>query len=297
MRFLAQAGFDVFTMDLQGYGLSARPKMHDPCNTSLSDQQLYLIPTPLSGPCPPSYPFNLTSIQTDWDEIDTVVDYIRALRGVDRVSIIGWSRGGPRVGGYVARHADKIHRAVFYAPAYNRLAPDDPPEDLPHTGVPMNVLGREHFHDLWDTMVHCENQFALRIRDVISTTMLAFDPLGSVWGTAGVRRAPNWNTPHGFPFWGWNASFAARIEVPALLIRGDLDTQVPEPDVRALYADLGSPEKVFVHVACASHYLVWEKQHMILLRASIEWLRHGTCHGQDTGSFAVDTSGNVHPDN
>src|SRR5262249_31744449 len=113
---------------------------------------------------------------------------------------------------------------------------------------------------------------------------------------AGVRRAPNWNTPQGFNFWGWNVNFAGRIEVPALLIRGDLDTQVPESDVRGLYADLGSREKVFVHVACASHYLVWENQHMILLHASREWLRHSTFHSQNTGSFAVDTNGYVHPD-
>jgi pimeloyl-ACP methyl ester carboxylesterase len=296
MRFLAQAGFDVFTMDQEGYGLSSRPNMDDPCNTSLADQQLYLIPTPLSQPCAPSYPFNLTSVQTDWDEIDAAVDYIRTLRHVDKVGIISWSRGGLRVGGYVARHPDKIDRVIFYAPAYNRLAPDDPPADLPRPGVPMSVLGREHFHDLWDTQVHCDNQFVPGIRDVISTTMLAFEPLGSIWGAAGVRRAPNWNTPQGFNFWGWNVSFAGRIEVPALLIRGDLDTQVPESDVRALYADLGSREKVFVHVACASHYLLWENQHMILLRASREWLRHGTFHGQDTGSFAVDMDGDIHRD-
>jgi alpha-beta hydrolase superfamily lysophospholipase len=32
MEFLAQDGFDVFAMDLQGYGLSTRPRMDDPCN-------------------------------------------------------------------------------------------------------------------------------------------------------------------------------------------------------------------------------------------------------------------------
>jgi hypothetical protein len=29
---------------------------------------------------------------------------------------------------------------------------------------------------------------------------------------------------------------------------------------------------------------VWENQHLILLRASAEWLRHGTFAGQTTGS-------------
>src|SRR5882672_9382408 len=56
MEFLAQEGFDVFAMDLQGYGLSPRPRMDDPCNTQPSQQAL-LIPHPLAQPCPPSFPY------------------------------------------------------------------------------------------------------------------------------------------------------------------------------------------------------------------------------------------------
>jgi alpha-beta hydrolase superfamily lysophospholipase len=34
MEYLATAGFDVFAMDVTGYGLSPRPMMDDPCNNS-----------------------------------------------------------------------------------------------------------------------------------------------------------------------------------------------------------------------------------------------------------------------
>jgi pimeloyl-ACP methyl ester carboxylesterase len=86
-----------------------------------------------------------------------------------------------------------------------------------------------------------------------------------------------------------------QVKAPTLVIRGDLDTQVPEGDISALLRDLIAPQqKVFVHVACASHYLVWENQHMILLRASEEWLKHGTFAGKANGSFAVDSDGRVH---
>jgi pimeloyl-ACP methyl ester carboxylesterase len=202
------------------------------------------------------------------------------------VNLIGWSGGGPRAGGYAARHPEKVNRLFLYAPAYNRLAPSDPPAVLPDSGLPMTVLGRANFHDLWDTQVSCVNQFTPAIRDVITFTMLKFDTVGSTWGTAGVRRAPVWSAPGpGFALWGWNAKFSAQVVAPTLLIRGDADTQVPAANVMSLYADLGSAQKVFIHVACASHYLVWENQHRILLSASEEWLRDGTFAGIRRGPF------------
>ena len=123
MASLARAGFDVFAMDFTGYGLSPRPTMDDPCNTSRPIQQMFLIPNPLPEPCDPGYPFTLTNMQSDWDEIDTVVDYIRQLRGVERVNLIGWSRAGVRIGGYTARHPEKVEKLFLYAPRYNRLDP------------------------------------------------------------------------------------------------------------------------------------------------------------------------------
>jgi len=77
-------------------------------------------------------------------------------------------------------------------------------------------------------------------------------------------------------------------------VRGDLDTQVPIGDIQDLLGDLTAvPQKVFVHVACASHYMVWENQHMALLNASVEWLQQGTYDGQFNGAFAVDVSGQI----
>jgi pimeloyl-ACP methyl ester carboxylesterase len=147
MEYLAAAGFDVFAMDLTGYGLSPRPMMDDPCNNSLSDQQAYLIPNRLAQPCPPSYAFQLTTIQSDWDEIDTVVNYLRRFRNVDRVNLIAWSRGGaPR--GRVRRPASgESGKAFLLAPGrYFPLSPSDPPVVLPQPGVPMTVLGSGAFH-------------------------------------------------------------------------------------------------------------------------------------------------------
>ena len=41
------------------------------------------FPALIAAPCAPSYPHQLTTIASDWDDIDAVVDYVRALRRVD----------------------------------------------------------------------------------------------------------------------------------------------------------------------------------------------------------------------
>ena len=64
--YLARAGFDVFGMDMTGYGRSTRPEpMNDPCNLS-HDQQLTFVPSLLAVPCAPSYPHQMTIIASDW---------------------------------------------------------------------------------------------------------------------------------------------------------------------------------------------------------------------------------------
>jgi hypothetical protein len=38
--------------------------------------------------------------------------------------------------------------------------------------------------------------------------------------------------------------------------------------------------KVFVDLACSSHNAMWEKNHLLLFKASLEWLDKGTVNGQ-----------------
>ena len=82
MEYLARAGFDVFAMDTTGYGRSTRPTaMNDPCNLS-NAQQLPLLPSG-AEPCSPSYPQQMTTIMSDWNDIGAVVDHLLALRNVN----------------------------------------------------------------------------------------------------------------------------------------------------------------------------------------------------------------------
>ena len=70
IAYLARSGFDVFSMDTTGYGRSTRPPaMNDPCNLS-QEQQKKFVPAFLSAPCPASYSRNVTTIASDWNDID-----------------------------------------------------------------------------------------------------------------------------------------------------------------------------------------------------------------------------------
>ncbi len=276
MAYLARAGFDVFSMDTTGYGRSTRPTpMNDPCNLSAAQQALF-IPALLPAPCMPSYSHQMTTIASDWNDIGAVVDYLRTLRRVDKLNMIGWSLGGPRAGGYAAQHPDKVQALVLLAPAYNRAARSDPPEQVPASGAAMNTQSLAEFTANWDRQVGCADQYGRGTHDAVWAAMLASDPVGATWGS-GVRRAPGTTT------WGWTSAAVAKMMMPVLMVSGAHDKQVAPERVRELYADLGSPRKVFVDLACSSHNAMWEKNHLLLFNASLEWLTKGTVNGEKEG--------------
>jgi pimeloyl-ACP methyl ester carboxylesterase len=280
MAFLANAGFDVFSMDTTGYGRSTRPAaMNDPCNLS-QEQQKTFVPGFLSAPCAPSYSRNVTTIASDWNDIDAVVDYIRAARHVDRVSLLAWSLGGPRAGGYAARHADKVQKLVLLAPAYGRTGPTEAPATVPAEGTAMNTQSRDEFIANWDRQVGCADQYNAATAESVWSKMVESDPVGATWGT-GVRRAPQTTT------WGWNQSIVSKSQTPTLMIAGVHDKQVNPDRVRELYADLAARQKVFIDLACSSHNAMWEKNHNLLFRASLEWLTKGTVNGSQEGMLRL----------
>jgi len=62
---------------------------------------------------------------------------------------------------------------------------------------------------------------------------------------------------------------------------------VPPERVRDLYTDLGAPQKIFVDLACSSHNAMWEKNHLLLFQASLEWLTKGTVNGAKEGMLRM----------
>lgn len=279
MAYLARAGYDTFSMDTTGYGRSTRPPaMNDPCNLS-AEQQKQFVPATIPAACSASYPYNVTTIQSDWDDVGAVIDYLRALRHVDKVSIVAWSLGGVRAGGYAAQHPEKVGKLVFLAPGYSRDRPANAPP-LPAPGTGMNSQSRADFDQNWDRQAPCSGQYDRGASQSVWTNMLASDPVGATWGT-GVRRAPNTTS------WGFGPPVVAKLTIPTLMVSGEHDKQADPSRVRDLYADLGAEQKVFVDLACSSHNAMWERNHMLLFRASLEWLQKGAVDGKSSGMMRM----------
>lgn len=287
MLDLAKRGFDTFMVDLTGYGFSPRPKMDDPCNVD-PNQQSIIIPNPLPAKCPASYPYRLTTSQSEWDEIDRAVDFVRELRGVQRVHLMGWSRGGWRVASYTARHPEKVERAMLTAPAYQPTEALNPPAVLPQLGFPMTISTKAAFYNsLWNPGIKCAGQVEDGMQDLAWDNILSLDPVGRNWGP-GVTRVRT------FTYWGFPTSVAqAQTTVPTLIVHGEFDTVVPNTE--KLYADLGVQNKVHIHVLCASHMVPLEMQANHLHSISAVWFRTGTVADADQGRFVLDTEGGLSP--
>lgn len=287
MDYLARRGFDVFAMDMTGYGRSGHPMMDDPCNLE-PRYQTALVPRNLAAPCGAKYPFELVSSDTETADIDRVVDFIRTLRGVDKIALLGWSGGGIRTGTYVSRHPEKVEKLVIFASSnYDRKMPSTPPETLPKAGAPMTIQNRRTGVDeRWLGTSKCPATIERGMPEMIWNMNIDADPVGAGWGTGGLR-APTRT------YWGWNAEAAGKIKVPTLVMVGEQDALMPRN--KELFADLGAEQKTFLSIACGTHFMVWEQQSRVLHAASAEWLSSTKLKGAATGRFAADAQGAISP--
>ena len=285
MAALARAGYDVFALSHTGYAPSPRPLMDDPCNVD-AEFQHELVPHVLPAPAAPRYPHKLVSSQTEWDELETVVDYIRKLRNVERISFVGWSTGTPRAGGYAALHPEHVDKLVMFGPAPYFIS-DAPPAQMPEAGSPMILQSREFLlHNRWQDHVRCDGQLEdPAVCDAVWRELMEVDRVGATWARdgRGIMRAPNRMN------FGWKASLA-RIKAPTLMLIGEFDNYARRIEA---WQGLAAGQRMFIKVACASHFMQFERGRHLLYRATAEWLADGVFEGHAGGEFFADAAGKL----
>lgn len=287
MGQLARAGYDVFTLSFTGYGPSPRPLMDDPCNVAAEFQSL-LVPHVLKEPASPRYPYKLVSSRSEWDELETVVRHIRKLRDVEKISLVGWSTGAPRAGGFAALHPEEVDKLVLYGPA-PWFPDDDPPAQMPEPGAPTLLQTREFLlHNRWQDHVHGDGQLQdPSVCDEYWNAIMAVDEVGARWSKdgAGIIRAPSRMN------FGWRANLS-RIEAPTLVVLGEHDNYAKRLEA---WKGLRVEHKAFIKVADASHFIGFERGRHLLYRATHSWLASGAVDGAKTGEFFGDTHGKLTP--
>ena len=283
MANLAKEGFDTFSLTMTAYGSSPRPYMDDPCNVD-PKQQAILIPHILKTPCAPRYPYKLVSSQTEWDEVEAAVKHILKIRGVDKINLVGWSTGTPRIGGFAAKHPEMVKRIVFLAPA-PFFEQDTPPTVFPEPGAPVLLQTRERLEgERWMADVKCSDQIDDKdIRDVMWKELMLVEGAGANWIPGGVMRAPNRMN------YGWREN-VPKIKAPTLILLGEFDNFEARQDA---WKALKVEKKAFLKIACGSHYLQYERQRPIVFNATKEWFKNGTINGKESGYYSADAYGAI----
>lgn len=118
---LAKKDFDVFVMELQAPGCRpARRWTTTRTSAPHPAQRALLSPhpnaTPYTGPV--TYASQLNNSQSDWDEVDRVVDFILAETGASKVDLIGWSAAAQQFGPYAIQHPGKVRSLFLLAPIF-----------------------------------------------------------------------------------------------------------------------------------------------------------------------------------
>ena len=193
--------------------------MNDKCNLSPEQQKGFGVN------CPAAYPGNLTNIESDWNDISAAVAYIRNLRHVQKLNLVGWSQGGPRSGGWTANHPDQVAKLILLAPPMIDDQIRAPP--LPVPGAVSTPKAMTNSSPTGTARRPAPASTKTAAASVWSE-MLKSDPVGATW-TPAVRRAPIASSG-----WGWTTDKVKATTTPVLMVSGVNDKQVNPDRVRDL---------------------------------------------------------------
>jgi len=246
MDYIAAHGWDVYLVDLRGYGRSTRPPEMD---LAAKD----------------SAPIVTTDIAVR--DVGAAIDYIMKRRNVPKVNLLGWSWGTSIMAAYTAANNDKVNKLALYAPLWLRNTPGLIGGDGPLGAY--RTVTKENARKRWLTGVPEDKQ-----ADLIPPGW--FDAwAAATWETdpkskdSGALRAPNGVVQDVREYWASGKPYydPANIRVPTLLIKAEWDQDTPAYMAQALFPLLkNAPAKRYVEIGEGTHTVIMEKNRMQLFR-------------------------------
>jgi pimeloyl-ACP methyl ester carboxylesterase len=254
MEYIAQRGYDVYLVDVRGYGRSTRPPEMD-------------------KPAAEHEPIVRT--ETAVNDVGTAVDFIRKRRGVQKVNLIGWSWGTTIMGWYTSQNNDKVNRLVLYAPGWLRQS-----ASLTDSGAKLGAyrtVTREAAKARWLTGVPEDKKATLIPAgwfEAWADATFATDPVGAKQSPP-VLRAPNGVVLDGREHWSAGKPLydPGQIRVPTFLAHAEWDQDTPNYMLYAYFEKLtGAPYKRYVQIGEGTHTVIMEKNRMQLFHAVQQFL-------------------------
>jgi pimeloyl-ACP methyl ester carboxylesterase len=248
MDYLAIRGYDVYFVDLRGYGPSSRPaEMHQ----AAADHA----------------PVVRTS--TAVKDLGTAIDHVLARRALQRLDLIGWSWGATIAGAYTAGHNDKISRLVLYAPQWVRNGAAQGGEGPPLGAYQAWTVqqGRERLQ-AGAPAAQRDRIFPPEWFQQWSAAELATDVEGAAMDPP-VVRTPNGIFEDNREYWfaGKPLWDPAMVTVPTLVARGEWDEVTILGDTLGVFAALSNARsKRMVVIGSGSHMVFIERNREQLFR-------------------------------
>lgn len=251
MDYLAKSGFDVFALDVRGYGKSTRPDAME------GDPSLA---PPLAG--------------TDDGVADfgAAVDFVLKLRGLSQTNLFAMSWGGTVVGAYTAQNADNVRKLSMLAPQW--LSEKPIPLDMGGELGAYRLVPIAMFEKRWLSVIPDASEASLLPDgwfDTWAKATLAEEPWHAE-KTPGKMRAVNGPVQDTRTYWGANNPYydPANITVPVHLIHGEWDFDVPIELAFDYFQRLTSaPYKSWVEIGEASHMMLLEKNRLQVFKSIV----------------------------
>ncbi|MGE0698730.1 MAG: alpha/beta hydrolase [Hyphomicrobiaceae bacterium] len=253
MDYAAQRGFDCYSLDLPGYGRSARPpQMDEP-----AERNAPFMRTPDAAGC-----------------LGAVVDLVRARRGVERVNLVGWSWGTAITSFYTAGHGQKVERLALYAPVWDRKDASTSPIHVDGTIGAYRTVDRAAtlkrrlagLDDAQKAGIIPDGWFEMWWKAVAAT-----DPKGE----GKTVRAPNGVVLDGAEYWNKGRALydPAAITVPLLVAVGEWDNDTPVYMAQTVFPRFtAAPWKRLAVLGGGTHAMLMERNRMLLLRTVQQFL-------------------------